>query len=70
MADVKKRVIVDVDLGTDDFLALLILLNAEKQGQIKIEAIVCTMGNTSIENVCINLMRLLETINRTDVSWF
>ncbi|XP_044268198.1 pyrimidine-specific ribonucleoside hydrolase RihA-like [Tribolium madens] len=70
MADGKRRVIVDVDVGTDDFLALLILLNAEKNREIKIEAIVCSMGNTTVDNVCINVMRLLETVKRTDIPVF
>ncbi|EFA03941.1 nucleoside hydrolase [Tribolium castaneum] len=70
MADGRRKVIVDVDVGTDDFLALLILLNAEKRRQIKIEAIVCSMGNTAVENVCVNVMRLLEAVERTDIPVF
>lgn len=68
MGDNKKRVVVDIDAGTDDAFALLILLHAEKIGQIKIEAIICSMGNASVENVCRNVVRLLEILNRTDVS--
>lgn len=63
-----KRVIIDVDVGTDDYLALLLLLYAEKNGEIKIEAIFCSMGNTSVENVVKNVIRLLEIVGRTDVS--
>ncbi|RZC38428.1 uridine nucleosidase 1 [Asbolus verrucosus] len=62
-----RRVILDVDVGTDDYLALLIFLYAEQIGEIKIEAIVCTMGNTTLENVCRNVVRLLETVDRTDI---
>ncbi|XP_019871744.1 inosine-uridine preferring nucleoside hydrolase [Aethina tumida] len=62
-----KRVIVDVDVGTDDYLALLILFHAEKSGLVKVEAICCANGNTSIDNVTKNVVRLLETIGRTDV---
>lgn len=63
-----RRVIVDVDVGVDDFLAILLLLYAEIKRQIKIEAIICTMGNTDVENVCKNVVKLLEITRRTDVS--
>lgn len=63
-----KKVIIDVDAGTDDYLALLLLLYAEKKGELNIEAIFCSMGNTSIENVAKNVVRLLEVVGRTDVS--
>ena len=62
------RVVVDVDVGTDDYLALLVLLHADGRGDIKIEGIVCTAGNTSLVNVCVYVVRLLETVGRTDVS--
>lgn len=65
-----RRVIVDVDVGSDDFLALWMLLKADKKQQVKIEAIICTMGNTSVENVCKNVARLLEITKRTDVITF
>ncbi|KAJ8971881.1 hypothetical protein NQ314_000494 [Rhamnusium bicolor] len=63
-----KRAIIDLDMGTDDYLALLILLHAEKIGELKIEAIVCSMGNTTVQNVVRNVVRLLEIVGRTDVS--
>lgn len=63
-----RRVIVDVDVGVDDFLALLLLLNAEKKQQIKIEAIICSMGNADVEDVCKNVVKLLEITKRIDVS--
>lgn len=63
-----KRVLLDVDVGIDDYVAILLLLQAEKAGDIKIEGIICSMGNTSVDNVCKNVMRLLEVTKRTDVS--
>lgn len=65
-----KRVIVDFDVGTDDAFALFALLYAEKIGQVKIEAIICTNGNASLDNVCKNVVRLLEIFNRTDIPVF
>lgn len=63
-----RRVVVDVDVGVDDFLAILMLLYAEKKNEIKIEAIICTMGNADVEDVCKNVVKLLEITRRTDVS--
>lgn len=63
-----RRAILDVDVGVDDFLAVLILLNAEKKAEVKIEAIVCSVGNTTVENVCKNVVRLLELAKSTHVS--
>lgn len=62
-----QKVIIDVDVGVDDYFAILLLLNAEKRGDIKIVAIFCSAGNTSLHNVCKNLIRLLQIVNRLDV---
>lgn len=63
-----QRVILDVDVGTDDAIALLLFLFAETVGLVKLEAITCTHGNTAIDNVATNVLRLLEAAQRTDVS--
>lgn len=65
-----SRVVMDVDVGTDDAMALLLFLYAELIGNIKLEAITCVNGNTEVDFVCTNVIRLLETANRTDVSKF
>jgi inosine-uridine nucleoside N-ribohydrolase len=62
------KVIVDVDAGVDDAMALLLLLAADGQKHIKILGITCCHGNTSVNNVCINVLRLLEAAGRCDVS--
>ncbi|KAJ8920672.1 hypothetical protein NQ315_004811 [Exocentrus adspersus] len=64
---VQKRIVIDLDAGTDDYLALLILLYEEKIGNVKIEAILCSMGNTSVQNVLKNVIRLLEFADRKDI---
>lgn len=61
----KKRVIVDIDAGTDDAFALILLLHEEN---IDILAINCVNGNTSLENVYRNVKRILKLCNREDVS--
>jgi inosine-uridine nucleoside N-ribohydrolase len=62
------KVIVDVDAGVDDAMALLLLLAADNQKAIEILGITCCHGNTSVNNVCINILRLLEATGRSDVS--
>lgn len=65
-----KRVILDVDVGTDDAVALMLLLWADAKKLIKLEAITCTNGNTKVENVVTNVLRLLEAAERTDIPVF
>lgn len=67
---IQKYVIVDTDMGTDDAWALLMLLKAEKCFQnIKILAITCVSGNTSLENVVKNTYYMLHSAGRTDVGF-
>ncbi|KAK9720459.1 Inosine-uridine preferring nucleoside hydrolase [Popillia japonica] len=61
------RVILDLDAGTDDTVALLVLLKAEKDQLVKIEAICCSNGNSTVSNVCRNVVRILKLIGRTDI---
>jgi inosine-uridine nucleoside N-ribohydrolase len=62
------KVIVDVDAGVDDAMALLLLLSADGKKDIEILGITCCHGNTHVNNVCINVLRLLEAVGRSDVS--
>lgn len=62
-----KRIIFDCDLGTDDAVALYLLLLAEREGKVKIEMIICSRGNARQYHVCRNVVRMLEYANRTDV---
>lgn len=64
----KRRVILDIDAGTDDAFALILLLHKEKN--IDIVGITCVNGNTSIENVYNNVTRLLKLCEREEVSLF
>lgn len=65
-----QRVVLDADFGTDDAVALLLLLFAETLGLIKLEAIICSFGNTGVENCVRNVGRLLDAAQRNDVSYF
>jgi purine nucleosidase len=59
---------VDTDPGTDDALALYMLLAAEKKNLIKLLAVTCVSGNTDVHNGTRNALRVLQSINRLDVS--
>lgn len=64
----EKYVICDTDLGTDDAWALLMLLKAETNFKnIKILALTCVAGNTTLENVLKNTYYMLHSAGRTDV---
>lgn len=64
-------VVVDVDCGVDDAWALLMLIRAEMELKtFKILGITCVSGNTDVDNVATNTLRLLDSMDRTDVSLF
>ncbi|KAJ4443434.1 hypothetical protein ANN_05103 [Periplaneta americana] len=65
--DQPLKVIVDVDAGVDDAMALILLLAADGIKLIQIMGITCTHGNTSVNNVCTNVLRLLGTAGRFDI---
>lgn len=65
--DPTRFVIFDEDMGTDDAWALIMLLKAERTHKIKVLAITCVAGNTTVQNVAINTMRVLQLLNRSDV---
>lgn len=62
-----RRVIVDVDAGSDDAMALMLLLAGERERPYRVEAITCTFGNTTLEHVTRNVLLILEAMQRTDV---
>lgn len=61
----KKLLLVDVDCGTDDAQAILMAIAAP---HVKILGITCVGGNTKLENVCKNVLRVLKLCDRLDVS--
>lgn len=65
-----KYVIFDTDMGSDDAWALQLILKAEKHlNNVKLLAITTVNGNTTVENAIKNTYRLLDGLNRTDVSF-
>lgn len=59
-----RNLIVDVDVGCDDAWALFILLKAMDNGLCNIVAITCTNGNTTVDNVARNVLRVLQVVGR------
>lgn len=62
-----RKVIMDVDVGTDDAWGLLLLLKCEEKFNCKLEAITCTHGNTDVHNAARNVLHILTAIGRTDI---
>lgn len=66
---VSRFIILDTDMGADDAWALHLLLRAEAElKNVTLLAITCVHGNTSMNYVVRNTYRVLNALNRTDVS--
>ena len=63
MADL-CRMILDVDTGIDDAMAILYAL---KRPGIRLEALTTTFGNTDVDTATVNSLRILELAGRGDV---
>lgn len=62
-----KKVLVDVDTGVDDAQSIMMAL---AQPTVQILGITCVHGNTTVENVCKNTLRVLQTCNRLEIPVF
>ena len=61
----KKKLIIDADTGVDDAQAIMLALAAP---DVEILGITCCHGNTTLENVLKNTLRVLKVCKRLDVS--
>lgn len=61
-----KKLILDLDIGVDDAQALMVALS---DPDVQILGITCCFGNTPLENVLKNTLRVLKVCNRLDVSF-
>ncbi|KAK6620638.1 hypothetical protein RUM43_010933 [Polyplax serrata] len=69
--DKKKLLIVDTDAGSDDGVAILNLLGAEKNSRnIKTVLITTVQGNTHVDIVGRNVLKVLKTSNRLNIPVF
>nr|XP_046238335.1 inosine-uridine preferring nucleoside hydrolase-like [Scatophagus argus] len=60
----KKKLIIDADTGVDDAQAIMVALAAP---DVEILGITCCFGNTPLENVLKNTLRVLKVCNRLDI---
>lgn len=63
-------VVLDCDMGSDDAWALLFLLKADRVKKVNLLGVTCVHGNTTVDNVVENTLRILELSNRPDVCIF
>ncbi len=61
----KKEIIIDVDTGVDDALAILLAI---KSRAFNIKGITTVGGNTNVENATLNTLKILKLAKRTDIS--
>ncbi|XP_047456396.1 inosine-uridine preferring nucleoside hydrolase isoform X2 [Mugil cephalus] len=62
-----KKILVDVDCGVDDAQAIMLALAAPN---VKLLGITCVHGNTTVENVCKNTLRILKACKKLEVPVF
>lgn len=62
-----KKLLIDVDCGVDDAQAIMIALAARN---VQVLGITCVYGNTVVENVCKNVLRVLQVCGRQEIPVF
>src|SRR3954454_17273338 len=60
-------VILDVDTGIDDALAILYAVASDALGEVELRAVTCVSGNVDARQVAENTLALLELVARPDV---
>ncbi|KAM3935956.1 uncharacterized protein RB166_003040 isoform 1-T3 [Leptodactylus fuscus] len=63
----KKLLLVDVDCGVDDAQALMMALAAP---EVEVLGVTCCFGNTTVDHVCKNVLRVLQVCNRMEIPVF
>jgi pyrimidine-specific ribonucleoside hydrolase len=64
MSDVPRRILMDVDTGTDDALAILYAI---RHPDLDVIGISCVAGNVPIEQVVINTCKVLDAAGAGDI---
>ncbi|MEQ2163002.1 hypothetical protein GOODEAATRI_025796, partial [Goodea atripinnis] len=62
-----KKLLVDVDCGVDDAQAIMLALG---DPSVQILGITCVHGNTTVENVCKNVLRVLHACRKLEIPVF
>ncbi|KAG7489678.1 hypothetical protein JOB18_018000 [Solea senegalensis] len=60
----RMKLIIDADTGVDDAQAIMVALSSP---DVEVLAITCCHGNTPLENVLKNTLRVLKVCNRLDI---
>ncbi|XP_044525232.1 inosine-uridine preferring nucleoside hydrolase-like [Gracilinanus agilis] len=60
----KKSLVIDVDAGVDDAIALMMALEAPN---VEVLGITCCFGHTSVDNVCKNVLWVLQKCNSLQI---
>lgn len=63
-----ELVVFDTDMGTDDAWALFMLIKAEKEYNVKLMGVTIVHGNTDVENAAENVLQVLSSASRLDVT--
>ncbi|XP_061925774.1 inosine-uridine preferring nucleoside hydrolase isoform X1 [Entelurus aequoreus] len=66
-SSMRKKLLVDVDCGVDDAQAIMLALVAPN---VDLLGVTCVHGNTTVENVCRNTLRVLQACERLDIPVF
>ncbi|XP_070565977.1 nucleoside hydrolase-like [Ptychodera flava] len=61
------QMLIDCDAGNDDAEAIAIALT---QPDVEVVGITCVNGNTNVDNVCRNVLRLLKVYDREEIPVF
>ncbi|KAI7808990.1 inosine-uridine preferring nucleoside hydrolase [Triplophysa rosa] len=62
-----KKLLLDVDSGVDDAQAIMMALAVP---DVQILGITCVHGNTEVDNVCKNVLRILKVCKRLEIPVF
>ena len=62
-----QLIVVDTDAGVDDACALLLLLSKHRQS-LQLLGITTVHGNAGADQVCLNVLRILQITDNMDVN--
>lgn len=60
----QKHLIIDTDCGIDDAQGIMVAL---AQTSVKVLGITCCFGNTTVDHVCQNVVRVLSVCKHNEV---
>ncbi|XP_046841470.1 uncharacterized protein C1683.06c-like [Xenia sp. Carnegie-2017] len=67
MSGDKEKVIIDTDCGVDDAQAIVIALSKQFSDTIDVIGITCCSGNVFVDQVTINVLKVLTVLGRLDI---